>query len=283
VLDVELPAAGGGRFPRAWLSAGCAKGGRHGRFYRIPRGVLAAVEAYVDPVEGSRRLAVERAQQAGRYQRLRGARIVTGHNPRSRVLHLAGESGARRVSVDALGPDERRLLFRRARRGLEPLALWLTPGGMPKKAHGWEDTFQAANARVQGAWEAAGGGSGEAALFCRPHMCRHSFALKWFSILSVVWEHRIEGFTAEEVKDLRDTFGDLWFQLASLMGHADPATTREVYLEPFCALRVDYLMSLLDEEEKTGIDALVQAVAADSGRVLTGLAGPAGSAGDGPR
>ena len=66
----------------------------------------------------------------------------------------------------------------------------------------------------------------------------------------MVWEHRLEGFTAEEVKDLRDTFGDLWFQLATLMGHADPATTRDIYLEPFCALQVDYLMSLLDEEEK---------------------------------
>jgi hypothetical protein len=33
-------------------------------------------------------------------------------------------------------------------------------------------------------------------------------------------------------------------------------------------------MSLLDEEEKTGVDALVRAVAADSGRTLTGVAVP---------
>src|SRR5260370_22338630 len=60
VLDVELPPAGG-RFPRAWLAAACAKGGRHGRFYRIPRRVLSLLEGYLDPVEGSRRLAIARA------------------------------------------------------------------------------------------------------------------------------------------------------------------------------------------------------------------------------
>jgi hypothetical protein len=101
-------------------------------------------------------------------------------------------------------------------------------------------------------------------------------ALKWFSVLSLVWEHRLEGFSAEEVKDLRDTFGDLWFQLAGLLGHADPATTRAVYLEPFCTLQVDYLLSLLDEEEKAGVDALVRAVAVSGGRTLTGLGMPDG-------
>jgi hypothetical protein len=48
------------------------------------------------------------------------------------------------------------------------------------------------------------------------------------------------------------------------MGHVDPATTRDIYLEPFTSLRVDYLMSLLDEDEKSGLDTLVRAVAADS-------------------
>ena len=274
VLDVELPRADGARFARAYLAAACAKGGHHGRVYRIPRAVLAAVEAYLDPVEGSRRLAISRAQRAGRYDGLPGARIVTGYNAQARVLHLApqaGEGGARAVRADALGPGERRLLFRKAPAGLEPLAVWLTPAGMPKTPHGWEDTFQAANARIRGAWAAAGGRPWEAPLFCRPHMCRHSFALKWFSILSLAWDRRLEGFTADEAAELRDMFGDVWFQLATLMGHADPATTRDVYLEPFTSLRLDYLMSLLDEDERAGVDALVRAVAADTGRVLAGL------------
>jgi hypothetical protein len=268
VLDVELPEAGGGRFGRAWLAAACAKGGKAGRIYRIPRGVLASVAGYLDPVEGSRRVAIARAQAAGRYERLHGVRIVTGCSRQSRVLHLLGSRGAERVPADVLGPDERRRLFRRAQGGLEPLWVWLDPGGIPKKPHGWEDTFHAANARVAAGWQAAGG-AGQCPLWARPHMLRHSFCLKWFSILSVVWEHRIDGFTASEIRDLRYQFGDIWFQLATLMGHSDPAVTRDIYLEPFTGLQVDYLMSLLDADERTGLDALVRAVAADgAGRVL---------------
>ncbi len=267
VLDVELPEGDGRGFGRAWLAAACAKGGRAGRVYRIPRGVLASLAGYVDPVEGSRPVAVGRAQAAGRYERLHGVRIVTGYNPRSRILGVEGAAG---VSVDVLGPDERRRLFRRTSAGLEPLWLWLGPDGMPKKPHGWEDTFAAANARVAAAWQAAASRAGEGCpLWARPHMLRHSFCLKWFSILSVVWERRIDGFTDSELKDLRYQFGDIWFQLATLMGHADPAVTRDIYLEPFAGLQVDYLMALLDEDEQAGLDVLVRAVAAEgAGRVV---------------
>ena len=118
------------------------------------------------------------------------------------------------------------------------------------------------------AWASAGGKAEECPLWCRPHMCRHSFALKWFSILSVAWEQRIDGFSSEEMKDLRDQFGDIWYQLATLLGHRDPMTTRNVYLEPFTPLEVDYLMSMLDDDERQGVDALVRAVAADSGLVI---------------
>jgi integrase len=276
VLDVEVPEADGRRFGRAWLAAACAKGGKSGRVYRIPRSVLAALAGYLDPVEGSRRAAIAGAQAAGRYERLHGVLVVAGYNPRSRVLRLLGSDGAAQASADALGPDERRRLFRRTPAGLEPLWLWLGPDGVPKKPHGWEDTFHAANTRVAEAWQAAGG-SGGCPLWARPHMLRHSFCLKWYSILSVVWEHRIDGFTESEIRDLRYQFGDIWFQLATLMGHADPAITREVYLEPFTSLQVDYLMSLLDEDEKTGLDALVRAVAAEgAGRVLA-VADPTGA------
>jgi hypothetical protein len=103
---------------------------------------------------------------------------------------------------------------------------------------------------------------------------RHCFALKWFSVLSVVWETRIEGFTAAEVADLRDQLGDIWYQMAGLLGHSHPQTARDVYLEPFTALQADYLMDLLDEDEAASVNALVRAVAADSGRVLA----PAGGA-----
>jgi hypothetical protein len=105
-------------------------------------------------------------------------------------------------------------------------------------------------------------------LWARPHMCRHSFALKWFSVLSAVWQPRIDGFTDDELKDLRAQFGDVWYQLATLLGHADPSTTRAHYLEPFTRLQMDYLMALLDEDERQGIDGLIRAVAGNSGLVI---------------
>ncbi|MEU2248526.1 integrase [Streptomyces sp. NPDC019224] len=281
VLDVELPAVGNARFSSAWLSAACIKRGEEGRVYRVPRSVLSAVAAYTDPLEGSRMEAVRRAQRAGRYDALHAVRIVTGYNARNRTLIVEGGSGPVPISVDVLGPDERRLLFRRTSHGLEPLWLWLAPGGLPKKPHGWEDTFQAANERVAEAWvRTAGPGlegeererrKAECPLWARPHMLRHSFCLKWFSILSAVWQRRVDGFTEEEVRDLREQLGDIWYQLATLMGHKHPETTRNIYLEPFSALEVDYLMALLDEEETAGVDALLRAVTRDGGRTLTGV------------
>jgi hypothetical protein len=53
-----------------------------------------------------------------------------------------------------------------------------------------------------------------------------------------------------------------------LLGHVDPRTTRDHYLEPFTSLQVDYLISLLDGEEATAVDALVRAAAAGAGAVL---------------
>jgi hypothetical protein len=68
-------------------------------------------------------------------------------------------------------------------------------------------------------------------------MLRHSFAVRWYSILSVVWNQRIEGFKDSEVKDLREQFGDLWYQLAALLGHRNPLTTRDIYRYAVRAIR----------------------------------------------
>ena len=294
VLEVGVPAPGAARFASAWLSAACIKRGREGRVYRVPRSVLDSVAAYLDPLEGSRAEAVLRARRAGRYERLHGLRIVTGHNPRTRALLVESVGGSVPVSLDVLGPDERRLLFRRTPQGLEPLWLWLAPNGLPKKPYGWEDTFDAANGRIAEAWMSTTGPEllseeererrkALCPLWARPHMLRHSFCLKWFSILSAVWQRRVVGFTEDETRDLRDQLGDIWYQLATLMGHRDPMTTRGIYLEPFTALEIDYLMGLLDDEETVGVDALLRAVAHEGGRTLTGVpARSAASAGEAP-
>ncbi|WP_433661377.1 site-specific integrase [Nocardia sp. CA-128927] len=278
ILDVEIPVSESGRSARMWLSAACIKGGREGRVYRIPRRALAAVNACLDPVEGSRAEVIRRAQRSGRYDRLPGIRVVTGYNLPSRTLHIEGTASSELLSLDVVGPDERRKLFRTTPAGLEPLAVWLAPNGLPKKVHGWEDTFDHANTRVTRAWHVSDPNHGgdrarmPCPLWARPHMLRHSFCLKWFSVLSLVWEQKVKGFTTDELKDLREELGDIWYQLATLMGHASPSVTRDYYLEPFTGLQVDYLMSLLDEDEQTAVDALVRAVAEDSGRVVTGVA-----------
>lgn len=280
VLDVELPTQdAAGRFPKAWLAAACLKGGRAGREYRIPRSVLKGAAAYMDPLEGSRAEAIERARRRGRYDRLPGLTLVTGYNRAGRSLYLLTETGRTAVPLDVLGPEERLRLFRRTEDGLEPLALWLGNDGLPKQAHGWEKTFQRANERIRRQWAAAHGTDGQdCPLWARPHMARHSFALKWFTILSAVWNQQMEGFTDTEKRDLREQFGDVWFQLATLLGHSSPEVTKDWYLEPFTGLQLDYILSLLDDEEQAAVDALLQKVAADSGRVLQAvrLWGPAG-------
>ena len=111
VLDVELPQADGRRFGRAWLAAACAKGGKAGRVYRVPRSVLVSLAGYLDPLEGSRRVAIARAQTAGRYEGLHGVRVVTGYNARSRSLSVLGPEGTARVSTEVLGPMEVRACF----------------------------------------------------------------------------------------------------------------------------------------------------------------------------
>lgn len=229
--------------------------------------MLKGIAAYVDPLEGSRAQAIERARRHGRYDRLRGLTLVTGHSRQGRSLYLLTETGRTPVPLDVLDPDERRWLFRRTEDGLEPLALWLGNDGLPKQAHGWEKTFQRANERIRQQWAAAHGTDGQdCPLWARPHMARHSFALKWFTILSAVWNQQVEGFTDSERRDLREQFGDVWFQLATLLGHSSPEVTKDWYLEPFTGLQLDYILSLLDEEEQAAVDALLHKVAADSGR-----------------
>ncbi|KOG77697.1 MULTISPECIES: site-specific integrase [Streptomyces] len=287
VLDVELPSSGGERMGEAWLAEKCVKGADEGRTYWIPRRVLQSVEGYADPLEGSRAEAIRRAQRAGRYARLRGIRIVTGHNPRTRELQVEGTEGPAAMALDVLAPDERRLLFRRTPQGLEPLWLWLSVSGLPKKVYSWEDTFDAANKRIAEKWVRAADPNGnlsveerervrrECPLWAAPHMCRHSFALKWFSILSLVEERRLEGFTAEEIEDFRDQLGDIWLQMSILLGHKHPDTSREHYLEPFTGLQVSYLMALLDDDEQAGVDALVRVFARHGGSTIAPVAASA--------
>lgn len=201
-----------------------AKGG-FGRKYWIPRRSLTAVLSYI---EGERAAAVRRAQGRGTYDSLfrsGGARLIEIQS-NTRRLRLRDRSGIRYdVSLDALGPAARRTLLLETEAGLEPAAIWLSEGGLPRAPHAWEHTFKTANTRL--ARIGFRGFAGE------PHMLRHSFALRWYSVGRLIYEARYSHLSADELLDFRAQFGNAWDLVQMLLGHRSPQTTREIYLEPF--------------------------------------------------
>jgi hypothetical protein len=137
-----------------WLPAAIAKCGS-ARWVYVPAGVLGAVWDYV---ELERAEAVERAQAAGRYERLDGALVVEDPSrPRVRI-------GRRWVGVARLDPEERARLLLRTPQGLEPAALWLRDDGLPTTTKAWQGVFTDANARCR---------RHGVRLRCHPHMLRH--------------------------------------------------------------------------------------------------------------
>lgn len=221
----------------------------------MPRTVLADVLAYRD---GERAAAVRRAQRAGRYEQLAGtrelARVLGG-----RRVEVTGPDGAvSRLPLDALGEEQRLLLFTRSEAGLVPAALWLNEDGMPRHAHGWQHTFGTANERV-----ARAGLDGVAA---SAHMLRHSFALRWFSVGRLLYERRFAHLDGEELRDFRAQFGDTWYLVKTLLGHADVATTMNVYLEPFRDLDVALL---IEHAHGVPMAELMAAMFASHSQVIT--------------
>ena len=157
-------------------------------------------------------------------------------------------------------------LFREGAGGLEPLWLWLNDDGTPRLKQAWHKTFARANARVDKALatrDAAG------RLWARPHMLRHSFALRWYCIATFVAWQRTALLTEAERRDFRNQLGDVWFLLATLLGHRSAETTRQVYLEPFQALQVEHLVALMDADDRSALERLVETLGAAEPRVLT--------------
>jgi integrase len=230
VLLAELPPDDPGRgYARCWLADGCAKRG-YGHNYWMPRWALVGV---LDYLEGARARAVRRAQRESRYEHLERPRLVLDVQ-RDHLLILEPDGRETRPSVNALGSAARRRLFRRTPQGLEPAALWLNEDGLPRDPHGWQHTFEAANARI-----AAMGFPG---LRATAHHLRHSFALRWYSVGRLAYEKRFAHLDVEEQKDFREQFGDTWDLVAAMLGHQNPQTTRSHYLEPFRTLDVELLL-----------------------------------------
>jgi integrase len=201
---------------------------------------------------------VRRARAAGRYELVRD-RLILGRLLGQRRVELRGQDGmVATVSLDALTPDVRMRVFRETAAGLEPLSLWLNEDGLPRSAHGWQHTFDTANERVAR--------TGLVGVSATAHMLRHSFALRWFSVGKLLYEQRFAHLDGEQLRDFRAQFGDTWYLVKTLLGHADVATTMNVYLEPFRDLDVAVL---IEHAHGAAMSALLAEMFARHPRVIT--------------
>ncbi|WP_406721913.1 site-specific integrase [Streptomyces althioticus] len=216
------------------LADACAKGG-YGHPYWTPRSAMNGVLSYV---EGARAAAVRRAQSAGRYERVAGARLVLAAHGTKAVTLEGVRGGTERKAWNDIGPRTRLRLLRRTAQGLEPLALWVNEDGLPRDGRGWEHTFDVANERIARL--------GLESFTCTAHMLRHSLALKWFAIGKLVHAARLGHLTEDQRQDFREQFGDTWHLVQTMLGHVRVETTKEVYLEPFRSLDVQMLLAHAD-------------------------------------
>ena len=73
-------------------------------------------------------------------------------------------------------------------------------------------------------------------------MARHSFALYMLVVLNMLMDQRY-GLTEEERRDFRQLYGDPWFMVQQLLGHASRDTTVDRYLAPVADLQLRSMLS----------------------------------------
>ncbi|WP_410585402.1 site-specific integrase [Amycolatopsis sp. lyj-108] len=241
LLTFEVPALrlDGGRYYRGIVAAEVTRSKKRRTFY-VAADAVGEIETYVD---SSRALVVRQAQKKGRYDRLPGRRVVTevtrGRKP---VVHWRDQGGvAGYRPLDALTVRERMGLFTEGPRGLEPLWLWLNEQGLPFQVHSWDGVFTAANQRcalVLTPPSRLGFDPHQVfAPYATPHSARHSFALFMLVVLNTLMDQRY-GLSAEERRDFRQLYGDPWFMVQCLLGHATRETTVQRYLAPVADLQL---------------------------------------------
>lgn len=252
LLTFEVPTSrlDGGRYYRGIVAAEVTRSKKRRTFY-MSADAVGEIESYVD---STRVLAIRQAQRKGRYDRIPGLRVVTavtrGRTPTVRWRDQDGVAGER--ALDELTVRERMRLFTEGPHGLEPLWLWLNEQGMPFQVHSWEAVFTAANKRCERILTPSRRVGLDPhqvfAPYATPHSARHSFALYMLVVLDTLMDQKY-GLSPEERRDFRQLYGDPWFMVQCLLGHASRETTVERYLAPVADLQLRSMLAGATEPE----------------------------------
>ncbi len=237
LLAVELPSSSpqhhGQRSVAFRLASATAKGSK-GRDIRLP---LRLVKRLRDYIEVERSIATTRCRDRQSWMRLDNPIIVRGHDRQS--LRIGEMNPPDRVRFDGIKPGERfRLLHEDT---IEPLALWLTEGGLPMPMAAWEAVFRRASARCR---------NFGIDIDVTPHMLRHGFAVH---MLTLLLREQIGWMLEERVGRMspayRRIIGDPLLKLQRLMGHSRIESTY-IYLD-----HLDDSQALIDAAvEQWGLD-----------------------------
>ncbi|WP_349306363.1 hypothetical protein [Streptomyces hygroscopicus] len=237
--------------------AGAVTRAKRGRIFYASVDAVGQVEAYI---ESERAWAVQRAQAEGRYERLPVMRLVTkvsrGLKPSAEWVDRDGVVGSRELG--RLGWRERQWLFLEGAEGPEPAWLWLSEQGMPMAPDRWNAVFRSANLRCEEVLltpqeRALGRGFRLAEVrgrspYATPHSARHSYALYMLVVLNELMENRY-GLTRKDRRDFALLFGDPWWLVKTLLGHADVETTKRHYLAPVAHLQLESILAAVETDE----------------------------------
>lgn len=255
LLLCELPEQDGdARYLRASVGEAVAKG--RGRDFWMSSDARRGLEAYA---VSTRAAAVSRARREGRYEDVRDPLLVVGRDRSRLQVRDTAVGQVRTVTLGQLDARDRARLLIEGAGGPEPAMLFLGESGLPMRYESWEAVFAGASRRCARLG---------VPVSCYPHMLRHSFALRMLITLLHAFDRRM-GLTPEERRDYRMLFGDPWTLVQTLLGHTNPQTTRDIYLEPVSGLQVDLFLNAEPAGENDFTD-FVQRHLAATGLVNTG-------------
>ena len=243
-FEVPVRQLDGGRYYRGKVAAGVTRSKRSRTFY-VAADAVGEIQAYV---ASSRALAVRGAQSQRLYQQLPEIRFVTDitrrMNPVVRWRNQVGAVGERKL--DDLTVAERMLLYVEGAGGPEPLWLWLNERGLPFRIHSWDGVFATANRRCERVLTPSNRIGLDPhqvfAPYATPHSARHSFALYMLVVLNTLMDQKY-GLSPEERRDFRQLYGDPWFMVQTLLGHASRETTVDRYLAPVADLQLRSMLA----------------------------------------